>query len=56
VDLTFSEADEQFRTEFRAREVTVRELGEYAELDGGEQDFGRPKGKCSLQNSRWIRR
>jgi hypothetical protein len=40
----------QLRAEFRAGQAAVGQLGEYAELDGGEQDFGRPKGKSGLQD------
>src|SRR5439155_25605939 len=44
----------QLRAEFRAREAAAGKLGEHAEFNGGEQNFGGPKRKSRLQNGRWI--
>ncbi len=40
----------QFPAQFRARDAALAELGEHAEFNGGEQNFGGPEGKRRLQN------
>ena len=44
----------EFRAQLGAGHTAVAEPGEHAELDGGEENFGRPESKSRLENGTGI--
>ena len=44
----------QFLAKFCPGETALAEFGEQTELDGGEQDLGRPERESGLKNLAWI--